>query len=151
TCQRIVHFTGYEVNPADIEVPDDIERVLGWLLGTADLIAQMADVAYLEKCRDELYPEFVEGGMAEGVGKSADTGVMYRSPAHLMQSTPNFVRSAIQVRLDGYFHAYHRYAAKHFGGANLYMEAIEANCQRLEALLARNDPQLLLGDALSPD
>ena len=39
-CQRIVHFTGYEVNPADIEVPTEEERTLGWLLGTADLIAQ---------------------------------------------------------------------------------------------------------------
>ena len=150
TCQRIVHFTGYEVNPSDIDVPEDIERVLGWLLGTADLIAQMADVAYLEKCRDELYPEFVEGGMAEGADKSADKGVIYRSPEHLMQSTPNFIRSAIQVRLDGYFHAYHRYAAKHFGGRNLYMDAIEENCRRLESLLAQIDPGLLLGDDLSP-
>jgi hypothetical protein len=150
TCRRIVHFTGYEVNPADIEVPDDEERVLGWLLGTADLIAQMADVAYLEKCRDQLYEEFVEGGMAGEHGKYTKTGVIYRSPAHLMQSTPNFIRSAIQVRLDGYFHAYYRYASHHFGGPNLYMEAIEANCRKLENLLAKNDPGLLMGDALSP-
>jgi hypothetical protein len=149
-CQRIVHFTGYEVNAADIEVPSQVERTLGWLLGTADLIAQMADVAYLEKCRDELYPEFVEGGMAGEGGQYTKTGIIYRSPAHLMQSTPNFIRSAIQVRLDGYFHSYYRYAAHHFGGPNLYMEAIEANCRRLEKLLAKNDPKLLMGDALSP-
>ena len=150
TCQRIVHFTGYEVNPADISVPNDEERVLGWLLGTADLIAQMADVAYLEKCRDALYPEFVEGGMAGREGTHTKTGVIYRSPAHLMQSTPSFIRSAIQVRLDGYFRAYYSYAAHHFGGPNLYMEAIEENCSRLEQLLAKNDASLLMGDALSP-
>ena len=149
-CQRIVHFTGYEVNPADIDVPSQEERALGWLLGTADLIAQMADVAYLEKCRDELYPEFVEGGMAGEHGKYTKTGIIYKSPSHLMQSTPNFIRSAIQVRLDGYFHSYYRYAAHHFGGPNLYMEAIEANVQRLENVLAKNDPALLLGDAISP-
>jgi hypothetical protein len=149
-CQRIVHFTGYEVNPADIDVPAREERVLGWLLGTSDLIAQMADVAYLEKCRDKLYPEFVEGGMAGEQGNYTETGIIYKSPAHLMQSTPNFIRSAIQVRLDGYFHSYYRYATHHFGGVNLYMEAIEANCERLERLLARNDPRLLLGDSLSP-
>ena len=56
----------------------------------------------------------------------------------------------LQVRLDGYFHSYYRYAAHHFDGPNLYMEAIEANCQRLEDLLAKNDPSLLMGDALSP-
>lgn len=150
TCQRIVHFTGYEVNPADIDVPNNEERTLGWLLGTADLIAQMADVAYLEKCRDQLYPEFVEGGMAGKQGKYTKTGIIYKSPAHLMQSTPNFIRSAIQVRLDGYFHAYYRYASHHFDGPNLYMEAIEESCQRLEEILRRNDPKLLMSDALSP-
>ncbi len=150
-CQRIVHFTGYEVNPADIDVPTDKERILGWLLGTADLIAQMADCAYLEKCRDRLYPEFVEGGMAGAQGRYTKTGIIYKSPSHLMQSTPNFIRSAIQVRLDGYFHSYYRYAADHFGGRDLYMDAIWENCNRLEAILAKNDPKLLLGDALSPN
>ena len=149
-CQRIVHFTGYEVNPADIDVPSEEERIVGWLLGTADLIAQMADVAYLEKCRDKLFPEFVEGGMAGKDGTYSKTGVIYESPAHLMQSTPGFIRSAVKVRLEGYFHAYYRYAAHHFGGRNLYMEAIEENARRLEEVLAKGDPELLMGDALSP-
>jgi hypothetical protein len=149
-CQRIVHFTGYEVNPADISVPSDAERALGWLLGTADLIAQMADVAYLEKCRDQLYTEFVGGGLALGESKYTETGVVYKSPTHLMQSTPNFIRSVIEVRLDGYFHSYYRYAADHFGGPNLYMDAIQENCRRLEAILARKNPKLLMGDSLAP-
>jgi hypothetical protein len=149
-CQRIVHFTGYEVNPADIDVPSEEERIVGWLLGTADLIAQMADVAYLEKCRDKLFPEFVEGGMAGKDGTYSKTGVIYASPAHLMQATPDFIRSAVQVRLDGYFHGYYSYAAHHFGGRNLYMEAIEANCRKLEDLIERGDPDLLMGNALSP-
>jgi hypothetical protein len=150
TCRRIVHFTGYEVNPVDIKVPSEEERMLGWLLGTADLIAQMADVAYLEKCRDQLYPEFVGGGLAGKKVASSYTGIVYKSPAHLMQSTPNFIRSAIQVRLDGYFHSSYRYAAAHFGGSNLYMEAIEQNCDMLESVLASNDSQLLLSGSLSP-
>ncbi len=149
-CQRIVHFTGYEVNPEDIEVSSEAVKRLGWLLGTADLIAQMADVAYLEKCRDKLYPEFVAGGMAGNLGACSETGVIYKSPSHLMQSTPNFIRTAIQVRLDGYFHSYYRFAGDHFGGRDLYMDAISANCDRLESIISRKDPELLLGDALSP-
>jgi hypothetical protein len=149
-CQRIVHFTGYEQNPADISVDTEEERLLGWLLGTSDLIAQMADVAYLEKCRDKLYPEFVGGGMAGKKGVSSHPGMFYKSPAHLMQSTPNFIRSAIQVRLDGYFHSSYRFAAEHFGGPNLYMDAIANNCDLLESILAKNDPQLLLSGSLSP-
>ena len=47
---------------------DPRDRKLGHLLGTADLIAQMADRCYLEKCRDRLYPEFVLGGIAAATG-----------------------------------------------------------------------------------
>src|SRR5271157_6018874 len=56
---RIVHFTGYEIKLSQIQLSDGKDRKLGHLLGTADLIAQMADRCYLEKCRDRLYPEFV--------------------------------------------------------------------------------------------
>jgi hypothetical protein len=149
-CRRIVHFTGYEIDPADIQVPNEAVRRLGWLMGTADLIAQMADVAYLEKCRDKLYPEFVAGGMAGARGNYTETGIIYKSPSHLMESTPNFIRSAIQVRLDGYFHAYYRFAGTYFGGPNLYMDAINENCSLLESLIASRSPEVLLGDALSP-
>src|SRR5262249_53928863 len=48
----LIHFTGYEVPVAEIAVPTPRYRRLGWLLGSADIIAQMADRCYLEKCRD---------------------------------------------------------------------------------------------------
>ncbi len=65
---RIVHFTGYEIKLNMIQLADPKDRKLGHLLGTADLIAQMADRCYLEKCRDRLYPEFVLGGVAATTG-----------------------------------------------------------------------------------
>ena len=61
---RIVHFTGYELNIDQIELENPKDSVVGHLLGTADLVAQLADRCYLEKCRDRLYPEFVLGGVA---------------------------------------------------------------------------------------
>ena len=143
-CKKMVHFTGYEVNPNDISVPTEAEKQIGWLLGTADLIAQMADVAYLEKCRDKLYPEFEEGGTAGTGGIFSAAGVIYKTPQQLMESTPNFIRTAVQVRLDGYFHQSYRYAAEHFGGDNLYMDAIYENCSLLEAVLAKNNSKLLM-------
>jgi hypothetical protein len=135
-CSRIVHFTGYAQSPNEITVANDGEWRLGALLGTADLIAQMADVDYLRKCRDHLYDEFEIGGMAGEFATSSHTGVVYQSPEHLLESTPNFMRSAIEVRLNGYFGGVHRYAASHFGGSDLYMNAIEENCRQLEAMLA---------------
>jgi len=56
-CTRIVHFTGYELDPADIVVANPAERRLGELLGTADLVAQMADVDYVRKCREHLFED----------------------------------------------------------------------------------------------
>jgi hypothetical protein len=137
-CSRVVHFTGYELDTRHIEVANDAERRLGMLLGTADLIAQMADVDYLRKCREHLYEEFEAGGLAGERGHSSHTGTIYRSPDHLLESTVDFIRTAIDVRLKGQFASVYRYAARHFGGEDLYMDAIEDNCRRLESSLSAN-------------
>lgn len=135
-CSRIVHFTGYEVDPCNIEVLSTKEYLLGSLLGTADLIAQMADKAYLQKCHDFLYAEFVAGGIAGDTGLEGYAAPVYKSAEHLLASTPRFMRTALEVRLDGFFNSAYRYAAEFFGGPNLYMDAIELNRQQLERLLA---------------
>jgi hypothetical protein len=139
TCTRIVYFTGYDTEPSALEVKNNEERLLGNLLGTADLIAQMADVDYLRKCRECLYEEFVAGGMAGEEGTDTHTGTIYRSPEQLLSMTPAFIRSAIEVRLDGEFNSVHRFAAEHFGGKHLYMDAIQKNCRLLEAMLSSGD------------
>ena len=58
---RLVHFTGYEMEIEDIRVGDPRDRKIGCLVGAADLIGQMSDRMYLEKCREFLYQEFVLG------------------------------------------------------------------------------------------
>ena len=136
TCRRIVHFTGYERDTQTLPVADERERRLGALLGTADLIAQMADVNYVTKCRDHLYEEFEIGGLAGEGAREHRTGKIYRSPTHLLESTPDFIRDAIDLRLEGEFDGVHRYAATHFGGRNLYLDAIFENRRRLQQLLA---------------
>jgi hypothetical protein len=133
-CTRILRFTGHEVDPTELPVANKKEHLLGKLLGTADLIAQMADVAYARKCRDYLYEEFSAGGMA---GDGVAASVLYRSPEQLLRQTPHFMRTAIAVRLDGHFNGVHRYAADHFDGRHLYMDAIRENCRSLEADLAQ--------------
>lgn len=138
-CERIVHFTGYEREISTLVVEDSGERALGALLGTADLIAQMADVDYLRKVRKYLYREFRQGGMAGREGYYSTTGTIYRSPQHLMEATPGFIQDAIETRLEGSFGGVYRYAADHFGGPNLYMEAIEHNLRSLRKLLRQPD------------
>lgn len=142
-CTRVVHFTGYETDPRNLPVTSEPERCLGALLGTADLIAQMADVDYVRKCRDHLYEEFEIGGIAGEQGRPNHSGMVYRSADHLLESTPEFIRRTIELRLDGQFDGVHRYAARFFGGTHLYMDAILANCRQLESLLSGNEPDYL--------
>jgi len=132
---RIVHFTGYEIPLSSIEVGDWRDRKVGHLLGTADLVAQMADRCYLEKCRDRLYPEFVLGGIAATTGVDGSLRVRYSSGLDLLRQTPEFVRETFVARLEGEFEHAYRYVECLFGGKNPYLEAIERNLGYLHRVL----------------
>jgi hypothetical protein len=130
---RIVHFTGYEVPFDSIRLADPRDRKAGHLLGTADLLAQMADRCYLEKCRDRLYAEFVLGGVAVAPGPQG-VRVQYGSGLDLLRQTPYFVQSAFDDRLRGEFDHAYRYMEPVFNGTNPYMEAIERHLAFVEDL-----------------
>jgi hypothetical protein len=123
---ELIHFTGYEVAVANINMPSPVHRLLGTMLGSADIIAQMADRCYLEKCRDRLYPEFVLGGIATKRTPEGESQVLYASGLDLVKKTPDFFEVARQ-RLDGDLGASHHFANKHFGGQNLYLDEVEKN------------------------
>jgi hypothetical protein len=110
---KIVHFTGYELDIDHIELEDPRDSVVGHLLGTADLIAQLADRCYLEKCRDRLYPEFVIGGVAIENGDSGPT-VRYRSARDLLAKTLSFYHTSARKRLDLKFNRMYRYMETFF-------------------------------------
>jgi hypothetical protein len=140
---RIVHFTGYEIQLSQIQLSDSRDRKLGHLLGTADLIAQMADRCYLEKCRDRLYPEFVLGGIAAAPGSDGSMQVRYSSGLDLLRQTPRFVRETRAHRLDGEFEYAHRYVEPLFAGKNPYLEAIDRNVDYLQRILRAERWRLL--------
>lgn len=140
---EIVHFTGYEVPFSQIAVTDPLDLKLGHLIGTADMIGQMADRCYLEKCRDRLYPEFVLGGMALPVASNGGRQVKYASGLDLLRQTPEFVAETRMTRLDGHFHGAYRYLEILFGGTNPYMEAIDRNLDYLRQVLRSENWRLL--------
>jgi hypothetical protein len=135
TATRVVHFTGYEIELNQIELADPRDRKLGHLLGTADLIAQMADRCYLEKCRDRLYPEFVLGGIAAAPGRNGALQVRYSSGLDLLRQTPQFVRATRVQRLEGEFEHAYRCLEPLFEGKNPYLEAIDRNLNFLDRVL----------------
>ncbi|MGH8133980.1 MAG: HD domain-containing protein [Steroidobacteraceae bacterium] len=141
---EIIHFTGYEVPFAQIEarVPDPRDIRVGHLLGTADMIAQMADRCYLEKCRDRLYAEFVLGGVALPFS-GGNRQVKYASGLDLLRQTPEFVEEVRSKRLDRDFGSAYRYLEILYGGGNPYMEAVERNIDYLRQVLRSENWQLL--------
>ena len=136
---RVVHFTGYEMPLDEIELDEPRDSTIGHLLGTADLLAQMADRCYLEKCRDRLYPEFVLGRVAVAVGR-AGSQANYQSGLDLLQKTMDFYQKSAQHRLEVGFNRAYRYAEAVFAdNKNPYTAFVRKNLAFLMQLKKSGD------------
>ncbi len=138
----LVHYTGYERRAETIPVSDTLMRRIGHMLGTADIIAQMSDRCYLEKCRDRLYPEFVLGGLTRKHLPGGATEIVFRSGEDLVRKTPGFYVNASK-RLDLQLARAYEYAARHFGGQNLYLEEMQKNVHYAQHVPGEGDPDML--------
>ena len=139
----IVHFTGYELELDDIELDDPRDAISGHLLGTADLLAQMADRCYLEKCRDRLYKEFVLGGVAVENARPGEYRVHYESGVDLLRKTPIFYQQVSRDRLYNKFNRAYRYIEVVCDGQNPYVDAIRGNMSHLLRILKSGDWSML--------
>jgi hypothetical protein len=128
---RLTHFTGYELDFEKIELEGAKDRLLGCIVGTSDLIAQMADRQYIEKCRDFLYWEFVWAGIARETQPDGQEIVRYASATDLVIKTPGFYQYLAQPRIEKRLDGVDRYAAAHLDGPNLYQEEIARNMRFL--------------------
>ena len=118
-------------------------RRLGNMLGTADIIAQMADRCYLEKCRDRLFPEFVAGGLASDGQPEPGGTVRFSSAQDLLCKTPAFY-SIAEHRLNELLGGAYGYAETHFGGQNLYLDEVMKNIRHAERIAEKGDVVALL-------
>jgi hypothetical protein len=155
---QVVHFTGYEVPVERIQVPPAY-RAIGNLVASADILAQMSDRCYLEKCYDRLYTEFVLAGIARGNDAQGNEKVLFSSPQDLVIKTPGFYKTA-KKRMEGALQGAYRFVEKHFNGQNLYLEEVEKNIQFAEymiehdadiGMLQRNPPKTPGSDQPSPE
>jgi len=129
----LVHYTGYERRAETIPLNDTLLRRVGHMLGTADIIAQMSDRCYLEKCRDRLYPEFVLGGLTKKKLPGGGTQILFTSGEDLVRKTPGFYLNAAK-RLDLQLARAYEYAGRHFKGQNLYLEEMQKNVRYAKAM-----------------
>lgn len=139
---ELLHFTGYERPIAAIRIADPLMQRLGCMLGSADIIAQMSDRCYLEKCRDRLYPEFVLGGLARKTLPDGRVEVTFSSGDDLVRKTPGFFTNAMR-RLDHDLERAYDYAETHFDGQNLYVDEMQKNVRYAAAYNATGDGKML--------
>jgi hypothetical protein len=118
-------------------------RIAGQILGTADLLAQMSDPLYLEKCRDFLYREFVIANMDWTVDQAGQRITIYESGNHLLLKTPGFYRGFVIGRLETEFGGVYRYLTAHFEREDPVMAAVRANMARLDNAMAKGDLTVL--------
>jgi hypothetical protein len=136
---RLVHYTGYEMEIDDIRIDDPKDQLLGWMVGTADLIGQMSDRMYLEKCREFLYPEFVIGGIAREQLPDGREIVRYGSPEDLVLKTPAFYEYVGRTRMEKKLGDVQRYAQAYFDGPSLYQVEIDRNMAFLRQAIESGD------------
>lgn len=117
-------------------MPPDLpprDRLLASMLGSADIMAQLADRAYLEKCRDFLFIEF------SAIGLAGAPGLPYPDPQTLLEKTPAFYTDFLRNRMHTEYNDVDRYTRFHFGGTCPYEAAITRNIDHLRTLVKDND------------
>ncbi|WP_419786186.1 hypothetical protein [Pseudodesulfovibrio sp.] len=124
-----IRCTILRMSPSKIAFRTDDMRLMGHFLGTADLLAQIADRYYLEKLL-LLFEEFKEAQLPG-----------YNSAFDLLSKTRNFYQDVARPRLDKEFGSVDRYMKAYFKDRwnvdeDLYVQAIRRNLNYLDSILA---------------
>ncbi len=124
---RIILCTDMSVDISGIPFPSSEERAAGMILGTADLLGQMADRVYLEKLLF-LYYEFKEAGIGD-----------YKTEYDLISRNIDFYEM-VKKRFDNELKEMYRYARHHFRERfsvdnNLYIQSIDRHIAYLRKIL----------------
>lgn len=132
--QNMIRCTGVEGDVTAIRFASEEERIVGFALGTADLVGQMAAPDYVDKL-PVLYEEFVESARFNG-NKTAMVNA-FTSAQDLMRKTPAFWERYVRPKIERDFLGLYRFLANPVpGGPNNYVLCIEANIARLREQLA---------------
>jgi len=131
-CASMIECTILAVSPRDIVFRDDDVEILGKIVGTADLVAQIADRIYLEKLL-YLYEEFAEAHIPG-----------FDSELDLLKKTGVFYEEISKKRLNNDLGGVSKLMHHHFRerwaiDKDLYEEYIEKNIDYLKGVLQRHE------------
>jgi hypothetical protein len=128
---------------------EDAAIAIGRMLGSADLLCQMADRHYLERCYHHLYPELVIGGGDRCIVANGRQKILFRDARDLVAHTPGFYANVARPRLENDFANVARHLAAHFGGADPYARSTRDNLERCAAIVCDNRWDLLDGSPMT--
>lgn len=131
-CSHLIMCSILSMSPTAIPFRNREIEMLGKIIGTADLLAQMADRYYCEKLL-LLCQEFEEAGMPD-----------YSSEFDLLKNTEGFYKNVVKKRLQDGFSNVSRHMIHHFTHRwkvekDLYAEAIEKNIDYLRGVLKNSE------------
>lgn len=127
-CANMVRCTNLAVDCTGLRFYSARRCKLGHMLGTADLLAQMADRRYLEKLF-YLYREFSEADIRE-----------FESEIDLLRKTRGFYEHVARKRMENDFGSVSEFMTTHFssiGCCNPYTAYIDKNLNYLQTVLER--------------
>ena len=129
--RHMIGCTGLNANLHSIPFRNDLERMLGCALATADLLGQMAAPDYVEKL-PILYLEFAEAVQHDR--RNAGRLAAYESPEDLARRTPSFWQNYVLPKIEHDFGRLHRFLNDPYpDGPNPYLDRIRQNVERIRA------------------
>jgi hypothetical protein len=130
--QNMINCTGINTDLQAIRFQTELERTIGYALGTADLFGQMAARDYVEKL-PVLFGEFAEA--ARHATASAAHLFAFKSAEELMRNTPAFWENYVLPKANGDFLGLYTFLNDPYpDGPNDYLQRIEANMARLRQM-----------------
>jgi hypothetical protein len=131
-CATIIRYTDLESDPATFEFHTPEIQLAGQVVGSADILAQMADRYYLE-CLPLLFNEQEKGGINQ-----------HNSAQELMEHTEKFYHSVVLKRLATTFSNTSEAMQTHFRemykiDRNLYIENINKNLNYLKKIILESN------------
>lgn len=129
-CSTIINYTDLKSDPATFEAHSYEVQIVGQIVGSADILAQMADRYYLE-CLPHLFNELQAGGISQ-----------HNSALELMEHTANFYHNVVLRRLLTTFSYASTAMQTHFRerykiDRNLYIDNINKNIEYLNKIITK--------------
>ena len=136
--QHMIRCTGVNADLTRIPFQSEQERIVGFSLGTGDLLGQMAATDYVEKL-PILYSEFDESARFYD-GKMAGLS-SFSSATDLVKQTPDFWTKYVVPKITNEFWGLFRFLSKPYpNGPNWYLQQVEGNIQKLRQQLSSASP-----------